>query len=173
MSNMLRPTSVSPAAKSPYDNFELPFSMSSSTPVPSLLEDAVEGVRRSLHVDRSPIFDSFFSVTNIDVLQNRVRAVIQDKSGLAIDRQSDSDLVLIMRGIFAGSADVGSPVAGEVARLNEMVLSVVIPMVASGVASYLSYLRDANRVPEPLVRGQRTSTKGINTFDMFRGLGPT
>ena len=157
-------------SKGPYDNFELPFSMASVTAVPSKLEDGVEAVRRSLHQPRTPLFDAFFGITNIDVLQNRVRATIQQRSGFAIDRQSDTDLVLIMRRAFADSANVGAPVAEEVARLNEMVLFVVVPMVASGVAGYLAYLRDASRLPEPPARGQQTSVKGTKTFEMFRGL---
>ena len=153
-----------------YDNFELPFSMTSVTAIPTRLEDAVEGLRRSLHQPRTPLFDAFFAITNIDVLQNRVRATIQQRSGFAIDRQSDTDLMLIMRRVFTDSANVGAPVPAEVARMNDVVLFVVVPMVASGVAGYLAYLRDASRLPVPMARGEQTSVKGTKTFELFRGL---
>jgi len=120
---------------------------------------------------RTPLFDTFFSTVNMDVVQNRLRATIQQKSGYAIDRQSDTDLLVIMRRVYGDNANVGaSDVAAEVSRLNDLVLFNVVPMVASGVASYLAYLRDASSLPPPLPYGQQTSVKGTKTYELYRGV---
>ena len=155
---------------SPYNNFEVPFSASSQAP-PAQLEDGLECVLRSLNRARSPLLLAFFNVTNLDVIQNRLRATIQRQTGYAIDRQSDTDMTVIMRKVFGEQASNGPDnVAAEVNRLNEIVLGIVVPMVASGVAGYLAYLKDASSLPEPLARGMQTSVKGTKTYELFRPL---
>lgn len=154
----------------PYNNFEVPFSVTSMAP-PNRLEDGLACVLRSLNQGTSPLLQAFFSIENVDVIQNKLRAAIQQKTGYAIDRQSDTDLTVIMRKVYAEHAsNVSENVATEVARLNDIVLGVVVPMVATGVAGYLAYLKDASRLPEPLPRGAQTSVKGTKTFELFRGL---
>jgi hypothetical protein len=156
---------------SPYDNFEVPFSLTSLTTAPSQFDDTIESVRRSLSHMRTPLFDSFFSTVNIDVVQNRLRATIQKKSGYAIDRQSDTDLLVIMRRVYCDNSNVGATdVAAEVSRLNDLVLFIVVPMVASGVVGYLAYLRDASSLPPPLKYGEQTSIKGTKTYELYRGV---
>ena len=153
----------------PFNNFEVPFSLTSRTESPSQFEDAVEAVRRSLNQPRTPLFDAFFATINLDVIQNRLRATILKSSGYAIDRQSDMDLLVLMRRVYAGNGNVGTAsVAQEVSRLNDLVLYIAVPMVASSVVGYLGYLRDASRIPEPLAYGTQTSTKGTKTYDLFR-----
>jgi len=154
----------------PYNNFEAPFSMVSQTSAPGL-EDTVTAVLRSLNLTRTPLVEAFFRVENLDVIQNRLRATIQKQAGYAIDRQSDDHLVVIMRKVYAEHAThTSQDIPGEVRRLNDIVLSIVVPMVAAGVAARLAYLKDASRLPEPLPRGTQTSIKGTKTFEMFRGL---
>lgn len=154
----------------PYSNFEVPFSAVSQAPS-AQLEDRLACITRSLNQPRTPLLEAFFGVPNMDVLQNRLRATIQQQAGYAIDRQSDTDLLVIMRKVFAEHAsNVQQNLPAEVKRMNDIVLGVAVPMVATGVAGYLAYLRDASRLPEPLARGAQTSVKGTKTFEMFRGL---
>lgn len=153
-----------------YSNFEVPFSVASQAP-PTQLEDRLACVVRSLNQPRTPLLEAFFRVENLDVLQNRLRATLQKQTGYTIDRQSDTDLLVIMAKVFAEHASHSRDnVAGEVARLNDVVLRITVPMVATGVAGYLAYLRDASRLPEPLARGVQTSVKGTKTYQLFRGL---
>lgn len=158
---------------SPFSNFEVPFSLASQAP-PAQLEDRLSCVLRSLNQPRTPLLEAFFRVENLDVIQNRLRATIQQQTRYAIDRQSDTDLLVIMRKVFAEHATHAArappEVAAEVARLNTMVLHIVVPMVASGVAGYLAYVKDASQLPEPLARGVQTSVKGTKTYELFRGL---
>lgn len=153
-----------------YGNFQVPFSVASRAPTTDL-EDRLACVVRSLNQPRTPLLESFFKVENIDIIQNRLRATIQKQTGYAIDRQSDTDLLVIMAKVFGEQAShTQDNLAGEVARLNDLVLHITVPMVATGVAGYLAYLRDASRLPEPLARGVQTSVKGTRTYELFRGL---
>ena len=134
----------------PYNNFEVPFSVTSQAPS-TPLEEGLTAILRSLNQPRTPLAEAFFRIENIDVIQNRLRGTIQAQTGYAIDRQSDSHLVVIMRKVYAEHATNSSQdIAAEVRRLNDIVLGVAVPMVASGVAAYLSYLKDASRIPDPL-----------------------
>lgn len=157
----------------PYNNAERSFSAVSQGPQ-SKLEDPLAPILRSLNQPASPLLRAFFSLPNVDVIQNRLRGVIREKTRYVIDRQSDTDLAVIMRKVYAenasNGADTAEAVRREVGRLNDIVLGVVVPMVASGVAGYLNYLRDASRLPEPIPRGQQTSIKGTKTFELFRPL---
>lgn len=154
----------------PYSNFEVPFNTASTEPT-QRLEDRVEGVRRSLYQPRTPLLEAFFRIENMDVIQNRLRATIQKQTGYMIDRQSDEHLTTIMRKVYLDHAsNTMTEVDKEVRRLNDIVLSITVPMVASGVAGYLAYLRDASRLPEPMPRGVQTSVKGTRSLELFRGL---
>lgn len=154
----------------PYNTSESPFSMVSQAPSPGL-EDTVTAVLRSLNQTRTPLVVAFFSVENVDVIQNRLRATIEKQTGYKIDRQSDEHLVVIMRKVYAEYAThTSQDVAAEVRRLDDLVLSISVPMVAAGVAARLAYLKDASRLPDPLPRGTQTSIKGTKTYQLFRGL---
>lgn len=153
----------------PYNKAERPFNMVSQEALPAL-EDRLAGVQRSLNQPRTRLLEEFFAIENMDIIQNRLRATIKKQTGYTVDRQSDADLVIIMRKVFAEQAQHQSPLKAEVARLNDIVLGVVVPMVATGVAAYLAYLRDASRIPDPLPRGVQTSVKGTKSYELFRGL---
>lgn len=158
---------------SPYNNAEVPFSAASQAR-PAGLEDPLACVTRSLNQPATPLLAAFFNVTNIDIIQNTLRAIILQKTRYVIDRQSDTDLVVIMRKVYAEHASNAArgavSVRDEVMRLNDIVLGIAVPMVASGVTAYLNYIRDASRLPEPLPRGTQTSVKGTKTFELFRGI---
>lgn len=155
---------------SPYHNFEVPFSASSQSST-GQLEGRLSAVTRSLNQPSTPLLQAFFAQANVDDIQNRLRGTIQRQTGYAIDRQSEQDLMIIMRKVYAEHANnKQTEVRAEVERLNGVVLSITVPMVASGVAGYIAYLRDASSLPEPLPRGQQTSVKGTKSFELFRAL---
>lgn len=148
-----------------YDMYEAPFALTDSMPS----DHAAAGLQRSTHLQVTPLSAAFFSKANIEHLQTRLRDVIRDKTGFVIDRQSDEQMLIVMRYVFMQSArnDGGSR---EVRRLNELVLVEIVPQVGSGLAQYLAYLRDASQMYTPLPRGQATSLKGTKTVELFKGL---
>lgn len=118
----------------------------------------------------SPLSTAFFSRTNINDIQIALRERIRCSTGHMIDRQSDEHLVIIMRAIYAMHAQNPAHAAAvppEVARLNDLVLRDIVPMVASNLGAYLGYLRDASQMPTPIARGVNTSRRGQDVFSLF------
>lgn len=149
-----------------YDIYEAPFSMVDRGAPPAA---PGVGLQRSTHLQATPLSDAFFAQANVDHLQARLRDVILDKTGYAIDRQSDEQLLIAMRYVFMQSARHQGG-AREVRRLNELVLAEIVPQVGAGLAQYLTYLRDASQMYTPLPRGQATSLKGTKPNELFRPL---
>lgn len=105
--------------------------------------------------------EMFFSERNINNLQNVIRFVVNKETGYVIDNQSYNELLTIMRSIFLEYSahpklltDDLSPIektallqkyTSEVTRLNGIVVSDVVPRVASQMQQYLDYLRDASQ----------------------------
>ncbi len=148
------------------DMYEKPF---------SLFDDSVRGagaganMQRSTHVQQTEVSARFFSQDNIDRLQGLLRQAVREATGYAIDRQSQEQLLIVMRYVYMqNSLHVGGE--REVRRLNALVLRETVPQVAAGLAQYLDYLRDASTMPVPIARGQATSIKGTKTTELFRGL---
>lgn len=147
-----------------YDNAEAPFSAFADVPVAVGPE---VGLQRSTHLAPTPLSEKFFSRANVDALQRALRDVIRRRMGYAIDRQSDQQLMIVMRYVFMQRARHEGGDA-EVRRLNDEVLREIAPQVASGVEQYIGYLRDASTLPTPMARGQATSIKGTTTGSLFR-----
>lgn len=135
------------------------------------LEAKVNTMLRGIREDPNPLNMAFFGTSNIDALQGRIVSVIKQKTGMTIGRQSDDELLVVMRNVYmsAGALRSGN-VSREVSRLNEQVLRIAVPNVGAGLAAYLGYVRDASRLPEPLPRGEQTSIKGEKTAALFRPL---
>ena len=146
-----------------------------SRPFP-LIDDTVQtdqsravSLQRSMSTKANDLSRTFFSRKNIDHLQSRLRYEIHKRMAIHIDRQSEEDLVIVMRHVYMMySRNIGG--RAELERLNELVLREVVPMVGSNVAMHLTYLRDASTLPTPLPRGQATGVKGTKTMELFRPL---
>jgi hypothetical protein len=67
-------------------------------------------------------------------------------------------------------ADQGNPIDAEVRRLNAIVLSQLAPMVGTGIAAYLGYIRDSTQMHVPHERPKNMSQRGSKTTELFRGL---
>ena len=134
------------------------------------LESMSRAMLRSIAQQPSPLAAAFFGPRNVDDVQARLRAELLRRTGHRIDRQSDEQLLILMRNVFVQHAGHAGDVAREVRRLGNLVLAQAIPIVASGLAQYLSYIRDASTLPPPLPHAQATSNKGSRSLQMFRGV---
>jgi len=154
------------ARQSVYDIEEAPFRLFDTAATP---EDRWVSMTRSTHQQQSELGRRFFSNENVEELQRRLRAEIKKRTGLVIDRQSDEQLLIVMRYVYMQSArNMGG--AAEIRRLNELVLREIVPQVGAGLAQYLAYLRDASTLPTPIPRGLATSVKGTKPNEFFKGL---
>lgn len=148
------------------DIYEAPFSLFDGS---VRAEGSAGGLRASTHLQATPLSDAFFGAANVDRLQTQLRAEILRRTGYAIDRQSEQQLLIVMRYVFMQSARHQGG-AAEVARLNGLVLREIVPQVGAGLAQYVAYLRDASTLPTPISRGQATSIKGTKPNELFRPL---
>lgn len=127
------PTITSP----PYTELEFPLYLK---PRSEAYADVVDAVVRSLRQPSTPLNSAFFSRDNVDGMHREMQRRIADSLGLSIDRQSDWNLLLLMRRTYLESAnnwpaDVGE----ELARLNAMVLQEATESVSRNIAQYMTY----------------------------------
>lgn len=109
----------------------------------------------------------FFSSININALQDAIRYQVYHKSCKkhTIDRQSDTDLKVIMRATYLEDARHASKdTVGEVKRLNKNVIDFCVPRILQEINMYLRYKNDISKLPVPLERGEFSSSKGTKTL---------
>ena len=151
----------------PRDISERPFRTYEEFSKPDVYTNIID----SLRVQRTPLNMAFFSRANVDRVQSDLRCVIQKKLGYGISRQSDDQLLIVMRAVYMQDGDQSpSDPRTELERLNGIVVAQCAPIVASNIKQFLGYLEDASRIPAPLERGINTSIKGSNTAIIDRSI---
>lgn len=131
----------------------------------------VDSIRASLFTCKSnPIVNLFFSNQNIEYLQSQIRIIMKEKYNYPISKQSETELVLIMRGIFNlyESNIISDNIPCQIRHLNARVLEYVIPQLKTNIDHYVGYLRDTQRPHRLLDRPQNTSLKGEHGNGLFQ-----
>jgi hypothetical protein len=109
----------------------------------------------------TPLSKIYFTVDNVNDIQNSLFYLVRQRTGHAIDRQSDVELIQIMRSVYEAFADnVYDPNMEEIRRLDAIVLDIVSSQVQEGTKQYLQYYQDASQMYTPLDRGVNASIKG-------------
>jgi len=109
----------------------------------------------------TPLSDAYFSEFNREQVHSAIMQTVQAKTGVAIERQNDSDLQALMKRIWANMArDPYSNVRGQVSAMNAQVVKEATATVSTGVLQQLVYLRDISSNPVPLPAPTSTSTYG-------------
>lgn len=131
------------------------------------MEDAA---LRAIHQVSSPLNTAFFSRANMDRLQTEMRETVRRNTGQVIGRQSDTELLTIMRYVYMDNANEDPrDVNAEMSRLNALVLAQAVPIVTTGVLQYVAYVKELNSPWEPPPRGVNASIKGMKTDQLFTG----
>ena len=139
------PTNITP----PYSSQDFPLYLK---PTSEAYADVVAAVVRSLRQPSTPLNVAFFSKANVDALQEALRARIAETMGLTLDRQSDWEMLLIMRQVYMdGASNWPDSVEEEVSRLDGQVLQVASRAVSGNVMRYMSY-RSHVDMPAPMLR---------------------
>ncbi len=126
-------------------------------------EEAIKGTHWDNDISRI-----FFSKQNIDVLQDAIRYQVYTKSCKkhVIDKQSETELKLIMRAIYLEKArHATQDILAEVRRLNSNVLDFCVPKILQEINIYMYYRDDISHLPVPLERGQFSSSKGQKVLE--------
>lgn len=110
----------------------------------------------------------FFSVKNIDALQQGIRygVYVKSKGKYTIDRQSDQELKIIMRSIYLQySRNTSQDCLGQVRELNGKVLDWSVTEVISNLNQFDVYRQDASTMPVPMSHAPLMTQKGSKTLE--------
>jgi hypothetical protein len=135
-------------------------------PEPYLVSSKVKENIQYRHSNTS-LNEQFFSQANIDVLQSQIQTLVRQMVGADIGRQSDSDLMLIMRSYYLQYArNNPGEVAEELAELNERVAQFSANRIAVEVEAYRYYRKDILDFPDPIARPIDTQIYGTRTGEL-------
>lgn len=129
----------------PYTELEFPLYLK---PKSEAFEDVIAAIRKSLRQPDTPLNSMFFSKENVDALQTAIASRMEEALGVRLDRQSDWELLLIMRRVYLETAsNWPDDVAREATRLNGLVMQISTEAISRNVTRYMTY---RNKLPQPL-----------------------
>lgn len=105
----------------------------------------------------------FFSKVNMDRIQNQIRykVYIVSNGEYVIDRQSDTELEIVMRSVYLQySQNLNCRLAEQVDNLNKLVVDWAVPRIMSELQEYQRYLKDINQLPVPIELPTNVSQNG-------------
>jgi len=118
--------------------------------------------------EKTPLSEGFFSAKNVELLQNRIRKDVFDKSqpkGYVIDKQSVEEMKIIMRAIYLQYArNLPKDVPAQIDDLNTKVVNWAVPHILSAVDHYHFYINDISHLPVPLAHMQHLSRAGTRSL---------
>lgn len=112
--------------------------------------------------DATPLSQTFFSLQNIQILQNGIRAGIYKRSnGQYIIANQDCDsLKIVMRSVFLQhSANKPNNIPQQITELNKMVLNYCIQQVYGEAQGYMKYIDDVSTLVVPIAHPVQASNK--------------
>jgi hypothetical protein len=129
--------------------------------------DAIRG-----NVMATPLNQAFFSPANVQIIQNRLRREVYERSKgeFLIDEQSVDELMTIMRAMYLQyGKNQPTNIRGQIDDLNTLVVNWAVPRIVSECSMHKTYLHDIQNMPVPLaqpVLESRAGTKSAS-FDRF------
>lgn len=110
--------------------------------------------------------DVFYSQSNIDFLQNSmIDGVFKLSNGVKIDKQSEDELLIIMRSIFLQhSKNLNINIQEQIQVLNGLVLDYCIPNINGNIKQYNGYINDITKEQDVMEMPQFVDTKGDKTL---------
>lgn len=147
---------------------------------PFQLFDEKNNIKENANVDSTkniisdtPLSKVYFSEDNIDLIQDELKQAVYNKTDnkYVIDRQSDTELIIVMRSIFLqNSNNLPYDIKNQIIQLNKLVLDYCIPNVVSGILSYNGYLKDIANPIMPMENPQNVSSAGTKTLKSVSSL---
>lgn len=111
--------------------------------------------------------EQFFSQANVDLLQQQIQSTVRQMVNGNIDRQSDPDLMMVMRSYYLQYAgNDPNAVEQELQNLNERVVSFCANRISVEVEAYRYYRKDILDFPTPISRPIDTQVYGTRTGEL-------
>jgi hypothetical protein len=110
--------------------------------------------------DATPLSNAFFSLQNIQILQNGIRAGIYQRSNgqYVIGPQDCDSLKIIMRSVFLQhAANQPTHISQQIAELNKIVLNYCIQQIYSEAQGYMKYVDDVSTLVVPIAHPVQSS----------------
>lgn len=135
-------------------------------PEPYLVPDKVSEQIQYRHAD-TPLNRLFFSQGNIDKLQGDIQTTVRGMVNANIDRQSDSDLMLVMRSYYLQYAqNYPANLQQELDELNQRVVHYCANRIAVEVEAYRYYRKDIMDFPAPIQNPINVKIYGTRTGEL-------
>jgi len=122
---------------------------------------------KNIHT-KNELSDIFFSRKNIDAVQEGIRYMVYKKTcgKHTIGKQSETDLIVIMRSIYLQYGEYKPyGILEQVRDLNSRVLEYCVPKIVEEINIYMHYRKDINSLPVPIDRGEFVSSKGTKVLE--------
>jgi len=138
-----------------------------SKTVASEADDAIRG-----NVEANPLNQTFFSPANVQIVQNKLRREVYDRSGgeFMIDNQSAEELLTVMRAMYLQyGKNQPTQIRQQIEELNQIVADWAVPRIVSECSMYKTYLHDIQNLPVPLAQPVLVTKAGTKSasFDRF------
>lgn len=115
----------------------------------------------------SLISKTYFSRANMDIIQDEIKKSVYIKTGnkYVISRQSDTELFIIMRGMYLQhSVGLDTDITKQIEYLNSLVVNWSVEQIIPEIEQRLGYLNDIQYMPMPNELPRNMSTKGTRTL---------
>jgi hypothetical protein len=99
----------------------------------------------------TPLNTAFFLPENVEIIQNRIRYQVWEKTKQVIDRQSSDDLLIVMRSMYYQyGKNRPDQIKEQIEELNKIVADWCVPKIIAEIDMYLYYRKDVSTLPVPL-----------------------
>ena len=99
----------------------------------------------------TPLNTAFFSPENVEIIQNRIRYQVWEKTKHVIDRQSSDDLLIVMRSMYYQyGKNRPDQIKEQIEELDKIVADWCVPKIIAEIDMYLYYRKDVSTLPVPL-----------------------
>lgn len=126
-------------------------------------DNAIKGIH-----EETGLSEVYFSKENIELLQSAIRYEVNQITGKVIDKQSPTELSIVMRSIYLqnGNPMVSSnSIKKEVVKLNSMVIDYCSEQISTQVLQYQGYIQKLTTLPVPIERPQQVDRNNF-TYDI-------
>lgn len=124
--------------------------------------DAIKG-----NLQITPLNSAFFSPSNVEIIQNKIRYDVFIKSGNKhiIDKQSTDDLLIVMRSMYYQyGKNLPDHIKEQVEELNQIVSNWCVPKILAEIDMYYQYRKDITTMPVPLAHPILLNSAGTRSL---------
>jgi hypothetical protein len=132
-------------------------------------QEAAELVRGNMQ--QTPLNQAFFSPANVQIVQNKIRREVYDRSQgeFLIDPQSVDELLIVMRAMYYQyGRNQPDQIPEQITELNRLVAEWAVPKILAECSMHRHYLRDITTMPVPLAHPIQMSMAGSKSQALTR-----